>query len=119
MRQTKEVREDIVAFTFCGETYEVQSGRDALKRICTFMRIKDAAKFQMLPEVIQYRDKKWFACNPDGMFGPHRFEGTTVWLDTNLKTADIKKIAYDVTSFFGYRRSDLTFASVVRSKRDK
>jgi hypothetical protein len=85
MAQIKEQREDIVAFTLRGEIERVASGREALKMICNEMRNENPSKFEELPNLTQYRDKKWFARGDEGMHAPHRFLNTTVWADLNLK----------------------------------
>lgn len=111
MAQVKEQREDIISYTFQGEERFVESGREALIMICARMQAENEALFKRLPAEIRYRDKRWFSLSREGMHSPHEFLGSGIYLDTNLKTKDIKKIAYDVIAIFGFKRSDLSFLS--------
>lgn len=111
---TKREREDIISYTFLGEHRVVDSGRAALRELCDTLALRHAEKVDTLPAVIVYRDKRWFASSPDGMHFPYRVLGTNIWLDVNLKTRDIKKIATDVVRHFGYGVETLRVETRVR-----
>jgi hypothetical protein len=102
MAQVKEHHEDILSYTFLGDEVFVDSGREALIMISDTMRRENEAVFTRLPAEICYRDKRWFARSQEGMHSPHRFLGSDIYVDLNLKTKDIKKIAYDIIALFGF-----------------
>ena len=109
MAQTKDQRDDIIAFTFCGIRHVVESGRDALRQICLMMLARDKEKFESLTWAIGYGEKCWFWRDTKKMNSPFHFPGTDIFLDLNLKTADITKIAEDVVQVFGFTAGDLKF----------
>lgn len=94
------------AFIFKNTRYEVKYWIEILIKVCKIIYNLHRKDFD---RVLQLRGDKrpYFTKNPDELRAPQEIEGSDIFMETNLSSNYIVKIAKSVITLFGYSDKDL------------
>jgi hypothetical protein len=99
------IGKSVTAFLFKTKRYEVKYWIEVLSQICKLMYNLHRSNFEM---VLQLRGSKrpYFTRNADELRIPQQVEDSRIFMETNLSSSSIVKLALKVISLFGYSEND-------------
>ena len=101
----------IVAFTFLGEKYFVQSWKEMLIKITTLMFSIHSEQFSKVLD-LRGRKRPYFSKNPKELRIPEKIKNTDIYVETNLSANGIVKLSKNIIGLFGYNEEKDLFIEV-------
>jgi len=98
----------IVAFTFMGARYPVNSWMKMLIRITELILSKHRKQSDKILTLVG-RKRPYFSRNPNELRAPRRIDGTDIYVETDLGANSIVNLSKKIITLFGYEENDISF----------
>ena len=99
----------VLAFSFQGEKYSVNSWKEALLGVIELMRSRDQARFEELAATLRGRKRPYFTDDPAELRQSYQVPNTNLYVEVNLSSMMIARICKDIVVKMGYDADDLGF----------
>lgn len=105
----KKAGQKPTGFVLFGETYEVDTWRGLLLKVCEVLAQLHPDNFAEVAVTVKGRTRQHIAPSPNGMINPMAIAGTDLWLEANQSKRSALRVVELALEAFGHEPSELQF----------